>query len=76
MKKRLNCIMLIDDDADDNQECPNHHYVLNAQLTCVHPTPDECPDTAGNDADNTVHNSRVLKLLYQHQDKTDKAQQA
>jgi len=69
-------ILYVDDDADDNQQRPNHHDVFNAELTCVHPTPDESPDLAGNDADNTVHNSRVLKLLYQDQDETDQTQEA
>jgi hypothetical protein len=61
----------IKDDADYDQQCPNHHDVLDVEFAGVHPAPDQSPYAAGDDSNNAVHHTAVLKLLDQNYDEAD-----
>ena len=62
----------IQDDAYDDQQGPNHHDIFDVEPAGIHPSPDESPDAAGDDADDAVHHATLLKLLNQDDDETDK----
>jgi len=49
--------------GNDPQQRPNQHDIPDVELTGVHPTPDEGPDAAGDDADYAVQDTAILKLL-------------
>ena len=59
-----------EDNTNDNQRCPNEHYVLNARFAGVDPSPNESPNAARDDPNNPVDDSSDLKLFDEHDDET------
>src|SRR5437660_7359410 len=61
-----------EDDVNDNQQRPNHHYVLDTQSICIEPAPDKSIETA-NQTKNAVQRSLILEQFNKHHDEANDA---